>query len=191
MTIARRTLDLPKLAINPLSDHAVLTGFRSGEREIDRAIDKCCQLQSDHLARTYWATDNGIQKAIGFYTLSIMPASAEHLSPDITFGRTGGHIPFIYLNYLGVMDELQRQGLGTILLGHALRRSALVAHTVGSFGVALHALNSPAEALYYRYGFRAVEGAGKPPFMVLPVRTLFELTQPPPSSPSTAKTDSA
>jgi len=143
-------------------------------------------LESNHLGRTYWAHDGDAAKAIGFYTLSIMPASADRLNPDITFGRTGGTIPFIYLNYLGVVSDIQNQGLGKILLGHALNRCALVARTVGSFGVALHALTERAGSLYYRYGFRPVDGAGRPPFMVLPIKTLFELTGLPSSERASA-----
>ena len=84
-------------------------------------------------------------------------------------------MPFIYLNYLGVRRDVQRQGISKILLGHALTRCALVARTVGSFGVALHALTPLAHDIYYNYNFRAVPGAGKMPFMVLPIKTLFDL----------------
>lgn len=175
MTSALPPLKPANINIAPLVDRSVLDGFSCGERQIDRAVEKCCSLNSDHKARTFCASMPSDLKAVGFYTLSIMPADGSRLDPDITRG-TYGHIPFIYLNYLAVREDLLRRRIGTFLLGHALDRCIEVARNVGSYGVALHALNDVAEGIYSSYGFAAVDSK-KMPMMILPVKSLFDIAK--------------
>jgi ribosomal protein S18 acetylase RimI-like enzyme len=114
-------------------------------------------------------------QAYGFYALGISAADSKYLSGEILQGTEDrSYIPFIYLNYLAVQSEYQNQKLGTLLLIDALTRCANVARNVGLYGVALNALSDRAAGLYDRYGFKAY-GRQKFPFMVLPIKFLFDL----------------
>lgn len=152
MTTARPALDIQQVRICPLADRRALADFHSGESEIDRNIDKCCDWQDKHRVRMFSAMQGEWPEAYGFYALGISAADAKYLSGPSTDERP--YIPFIYLNYLAVQAGFQGQKLGTLLLIDALKRCAEVARNVGLYGVALNALSDRAAGLYDRYGFR-------------------------------------
>jgi GNAT superfamily N-acetyltransferase len=174
---ARPALDIRQVKISPLATRAAFHGFVSGEREIDRALDKCCDWQDKHRVRIFCATMDGWEQAYGFYALGVSAADSKYISGEILQGTEDrSYIPFIYLNYLAVQREYQTQKLGTFLLINALRRCEQVARNVGVYGVALNDLSDRAAGLYDRYGFRAY-GSSRFPFMVLPIQSLFDLIQ--------------
>src|SRR6202000_1496914 len=137
MTIARPALDIHQVRIGPLSDRRVLADFHSGEREIDRALEKCCDWQDKHRVRMFCAMVGEWPQAYGFYALGISAADSKYLGGEVLQGTDDrSYIPFIYLNYLAVQIEYQNQKLGTLLLIDALKRCANVAKNVGLYGVA-------------------------------------------------------
>lgn len=85
-------------------------------------------------------------------------------------------VPFIYLDYLAVRLDFQNQKIGTVLLANALSRCGRFVRSVGVFGIGLHAITERVASLYERYGFRPYDETKRIPFMILPVRTLIDLT---------------
>jgi hypothetical protein len=61
---------------------------------------------------------------------------------------------------------------------NALTRCRMVVDNIGVYGVSLHALTERAYRLYYKYGFRQHAEANRFPFMILPTKSLIELTGP-------------
>ena len=178
MTTAHPTVDPRCVRIEPLPNAAVLANFCSGENQVDRHIDHCCNFHDRYRKRTYCAFVPDVEFAVGFYCVGISAADSEHLDREIYEPRDGrfGHIPFIYLNYLGVRSEFQNQKIGTLLLVSAIERSWPTIRDIGAYGIALHALTDRAAGLYDRYGFRE-HGSHRHPFMILPalsIRDLFE-----------------
>lgn len=170
-------LDLRSVRIAPLSDPGWLAGFKSGESEIDRNIGVCCERHATYRARTFCALADGQEGACGFYSFGISAHDSKYLDELINDGRA--FIPFIYLQYLAVREQLQNQKIGTLLLGHCLTRCAQVVREVGGiFGVALHALTTRTADLYDGYGFREYGRRSKYPFMILPAQSLIDLVQP-------------
>lgn len=171
-------LDIRSVRIALLSDHDWLAGFDSGEAEIDRNIDRCCERHAAYRARTFCAMTEEHSRACGFYTLGISAHDSKYLSEEIISANEGrSFVPFIYLSYLAVRKHLQNQRIGTLLLGHALSRCAQVVREVGGvYGVALHALTDRATGLYDRYGFREYGQRTRYPFMILPAQSLIDLT---------------
>jgi GNAT superfamily N-acetyltransferase len=100
----------------------------------------------------------------------------QDLSPE-------AYIPFVYLRYLGVRRQFQRQKVGTMLLMNFLQRCSQVVVDIGGvYGAAVHALTDQAASLYDNLGFREYRPGGSTrPFMILPVRALADLArvQPP------------
>ena len=171
-------LDIRSVRIVPLSDHGWLAGFRSGGAEIDRNIDRCCERHVAYRARTFCAVVDGQQGASGFYTFGVSAHDSKYLDEELVKDNEGrSFVPFIYLNYLAVREQLQNQKIGTLLLEHALSRCAQVVREVGGiYGVALHALTDRAAGLYDRYGFREYGRRSRYPFMILPAKSLIDLT---------------
>src|SRR5216683_1701904 len=165
--------DIRSLRIVPLSDHGWLAGFDSGEQEIDRNIERCCEKHDTYRGRTFCAMIDGHPNAYGFYSLGVSAHDSKYLSEEM-IKASGGHafVPFIYLNYLAVRKDYQNQRIGTLLLMHALSRCEQVVRNVGGvYGVALHALTDRAAGLYDGYGFREYSRS-KYPFMILPAQSL-------------------
>src|SRR5260370_33782623 len=106
MTTARPALDIRQIKIIPLSSRDALSGFASGEREIDRALGKCCDWQDKHRVRIFCAMMAGRQQAYGFYSLGVSATEAKYLSGEVLQGAEDqSYIPFIYLKYLAVAND--------------------------------------------------------------------------------------
>lgn len=171
-------LDIRSVRIVPLSDPGWLAGFECGESEIDRRMSWCCERHASLRARTFCAIAEGQQGACGFYTFGISAHDSKYLEDLVKTGDGHAFIPFIYLNYLAVRLDLQNQKIGTLLLGHCLRRCAQTVSEVGGvYGVALHALTTRAADLYDSYGFREYGRRSRYPFMILPAQSLLDLVQ--------------
>ncbi len=180
MTTAPQPVDIKNLRIEPLASHESLRDFDSGEREVDRHIEKCCDWHRKYRQRVFRAfLPRGEESvAVGFYCLGISAAESKYLSEEILQTSDGqAYVPFIYINYLAVRREYQKNKIGTILLLNALERCAHTIKNIGIYGVALNAVTDRAAGLYDRYGFREYGGRSKYPFMVLPAQSLIDLFQ--------------
>jgi ribosomal protein S18 acetylase RimI-like enzyme len=62
-------------------------------------------------------------------------------------------IPVGHLGRLAVAGEVQRQGLGAMLLVDALRRIQRISQDLAICGVEVNALDDGAKAFYLKYGF--------------------------------------
>lgn len=176
MTTARPTIDLRSLRIELLRDRRLLDNFDSGEPEVDRNIEKCCDWHDQYRNRTFCAFLPDIDAAVGFYCIGISANESKYLTHEtFRFWRQQAYIPFIYLNYLAVQKQFQQCGIGTILLMNALGKAEYAVQNIGIYGVALHALNDRSASLYDRYGFREYGGRSKYPFMILPAQSVLDL----------------
>ncbi|MCH7692165.1 MAG: GNAT family N-acetyltransferase [Proteobacteria bacterium] len=176
MTTAPQPVEIKNLRINPLNDPDELRDFDSGEHEVDRHIEKCCDWHGRYRNRTFCAFLPNQELAVGFYCLGISATESKYLDDEIV--RSHGsfrYVPFIYLNYLAVRSEHQNNKIGTVLLMNALERCAHTILNIGIYGVALHALNDRSAGLYDRYGFREYGERKKYPFMILPAQSVLDL----------------
>lgn len=180
MSTVVQTVDLSTLDIRPLDDPSVFDGFCCGEDEVDRNLLKCFNWHDQYRRRVYCGYIGNPEVLCGFYCLGVSASESRYLDIPIwkkilRLDNEGSYTPFIYLNYLGVKEEYQRSGIGTLLLMHALERGAGVARSIGICGMSLHALNDHSASLYDNYGFRALDEKMEYPFMILPTQTLLDL----------------
>lgn len=177
MTIALPTPDIRSLKFSSILNSSTFLDFESGEREIDRNIEKCCEWHAQHRARVFCAYMDGTQEAYGFYCLGISASDAKYFGDDISKANDyRSFIPFIYVNYFAVRKEFQRLKVGTMLLGNMMSRCGYLVRNVGVFGIALNALTPRVSSLYEKYGFRQYTET-KYPLMILPTQSLMELTK--------------
>src|SRR5438132_6597121 len=72
MTTAVPAIDFQKqLRIVPLPSSAALSDFKSGEREIDRNLNKCCGWDAIYRSRVYCAYLRDDPVLYGFYCISM------------------------------------------------------------------------------------------------------------------------
>jgi len=76
------------------------------------------------------------------------------------------------IGQLAVDREMQGQGLGEVLLMHALSRAVRVAAEMAIFAVRVDASDEQARNFYLRYGFVPLQDSPLP--LILPIKTIQE-----------------
>jgi len=112
----------------------------------------------------------------GYYTLSNASVPAE-LAPEgirKKMPKSYDALPVTLLGRLAIDKKFSGQGLGTIILLDALKRSYEIAgHSLGSIGVVVDPLDDDAIAFYEKFGFVRLPDSGK---MFLPMSDIAQLT---------------
>jgi ribosomal protein S18 acetylase RimI-like enzyme len=163
--------DLKSLQIRHIDSRECVKGFGCGVAEIDKWVrEKCWKFHQRHRARTFCAFGAGATSALGFYTLSFASEHAKKIMEGRDQERYSATavVPLIYLDYIAVLQSMQCNGVGTMLLMNAIERSYYVSNNVPIFGLALRSLNEATSKLYQKYGFVPKE-SGSHPLMVLPI----------------------
>lgn len=176
-TAATPPFDIQKIRIRPLQGEGGLRTFRCGTPEIDRwAKDKCAKHHRQNRTRVFCAHEEDGISTLGFYCLAFSSQSENNLA-DERFKSIykGAGAPLVYLQYIAVVRSCQRNGLGTLLLVDALRRSLSVAQNVAFYGVGLRAINQDAARLYQKLGFKAKDESEAHPLMILDIWHIADL----------------
>lgn len=100
----------------------------------------------------------------GYYTLSNASIPAELMPEAIRKKMPGSYkaLPVTLLGRLAVDAKFKGQGLGSILLIDALKRSFSVAgESLGSIGVVVDPLDEDAVTFYKKFGFILLPDSGK------------------------------
>jgi GNAT superfamily N-acetyltransferase len=121
------------------------------------------------LSRTFVAIRPGENTVHGYYSLSAASVSFEQVPEKLPRYP----IPTAHIGRLAVDRSRQGSGLGEFLLIDALRRTVLLADTLGIFAVELYAINGSAKSFYLRYGF--TELADDPYHVYLSIRKIRQL----------------
>jgi GNAT superfamily N-acetyltransferase len=121
------------------------------------------------LSRTFVAIRPGENTVHGYYSLSAASVSFEQVPEKLPRYP----IPTAHIGRLAVDRSRQGFGLGEFLLIDALRRTVLLADTLGIFAVELYAINESAKSFYLRYGF--TELADDPYHVYLSIRKIRQL----------------
>lgn len=132
-----------------------LESFDCGDANKNTFLKKfALQNTKGGLGRTYVAVTETDQFSVcGYYTIS---------SSSIVFDNPPPHLPryplpSILIGKLATDLKFQGQGLGTMLLFDALKRSARVAEEIGIFLVEIKAVDENARAIYEKRGFTAMQ----------------------------------
>ena len=105
----------------------------------------------------------------GYYTLSNASIPADLMPEAIRKKMSGSYkaLPVTFPGRLAIDAKFKGQGLGSILLIDALKRSFSVAgESIGSIGVVVDPLDEDAGAFYKKFGFILLPDSGK---MFLPM----------------------
>ncbi|MCR9137629.1 MAG: GNAT family N-acetyltransferase [Alphaproteobacteria bacterium] len=148
------------------------SAFSCGVDKIDNWFKTAISEQIKQKRIVVWCATNPEGVLSGFYALnthSIVPKDAGALA------RRGDQfpIPVIYLPATAVASDLQGQGLGKALMGHAIRQSVDISNRAGAAALVLDVLQDDnfekRRAFYSRIGF--VQLGSAPVRMFLPLKT--------------------
>jgi GNAT superfamily N-acetyltransferase len=164
------------LRIELLSQGHDREGFSCSDRDLDDYLKRTARQHNDKgIARTLVLVDlDEPAKILSFFTLASCEVVTAELPPEYA-KKYPRKAPAAKLARLAVAWDLQRQGLGGIMIVDAMRRTLSVAEDIGIIGFFVDAKNQGARAYYEQYGF--VARPAHPLALFLPLATLAAAMQ--------------
>ncbi|MFN8511862.1 MAG: GNAT family N-acetyltransferase [Chloroflexia bacterium] len=144
----------PPFRIERLADHD-REAFSCGEPDMDRWFHETApQHNSRGLAVVQVLVEDATGIVVGFYSLGNYAVRGDQL-PKIGGKKMPPNmqVPMHLLGRLGVHVDYKRQGLGELLVNHALRAAKAQTAVSASMGVVVDALNPGLVPWYQRLGF--------------------------------------
>jgi GNAT superfamily N-acetyltransferase len=159
------------LRIEPLTRRHDRKCFNCGNPALNGWLQKTAlQHIEKGISRTFVLIDTCAPTMItGFFTL----AGCEVVTRNLPAGFTGKYpskAPAAKLARLAVSIDRQRQGLGTIMMAEAIKRTLSVAENIGIIGIFVDAKHQSAREYYEQFGFIAL--LEEPLELFLPLRSL-------------------
>jgi len=160
-----------EIQIQPLQDHHGIEAFTCGTEALDIWLQR---MAKQHLrkgvSRTYVAIPDSIPSQIcGFYSLTVGEAESPALPVSVAKGLPR-KLPIVLLGRLGVSQEFQGQGIGSLLLVDAMQRTLRASAEVGIAAMLVDAKDDRAAAFYAYFGFQAFPET--PHRLVLPLASI-------------------
>lgn len=141
-----------------LADRHIVDDFDCGKSELNTyLVERALFNQIEGYARTYVVSDER-DRVAGYYSICSSMIGRANVPRQIGGHGAPGNIPVLLLARLAVDRSARGEGLGALLLRHALETAVLSAETVGSRAVLVHAIDDEAQRFYLRYGFRPARG---------------------------------
>ena len=123
------------------------------------ALDQYLKIQASqdikkNVAITYVLTQQGVEKILGFYTISSIGIFPGELPDDVAKKLPRYPVlPGILLGRLAVDSHFRGNKIGTFLLLDALKRSLAVSHQIGIVAIIVDAKDEVAVDFYKHFGF--------------------------------------
>lgn len=141
-----------KLVITELNPRHDRAGFDCGGPALNVFLQRLARQQSVRdFSKTYVACAPDTSKILGFYAISSGSIDFAHLPPALRLPRYP--VPVARLARLAVDKRAQGQGMGAVLLSHAVRLAVMLAEHIGLYALVVDAKEEAAAAFYQRHGF--------------------------------------
>jgi len=132
--------------------------FQCGEAAVDAWLTtKALQHQTKHLSITKVLLDS-TDAIVGYYTLATGQVDFSDLPIEVSRHLPRRALPIATLAWLGVDGRRRGQGLGSLLLAHALRDCWEAGNTFPFVAVILDCINESAKGFYQRWDFAELPG---------------------------------
>lgn len=116
--------------------------------------------------------EEGEGRVYGYYAQTAYSLVGEELARAFV-SPSKYPVPCVLLARLACCKSVQGQGLGGVLLAHALRSCIRVSDEIGIQFVVVHAIDESAAQFYERYGFERF--ADHPNHLLIPLKTVRKL----------------
>ena len=138
-------------APQPLSDQHQLADFESGEPSLDDWLKRrAAKNQANGSSRTYVVCEG--EAVIGYYCLAA-GAIGHAEAPSALKRNRPDPIPVLVLGRLAIHKDHHQKGIGTALLGDAIRRAIQAADIAGVTALLVQAVSEQARRFYLSRGF--------------------------------------
>lgn len=159
------------LRIEPLSRRHRREAFDCGNPELNDYLRHTARQHTDKgLSRTEVLVDDAApDEILGYVTVSLAEIVTDSLPPRYA-KKYPAKAHGVRLARLAVTRSRQRQGLGALMMVHAMRRALQVADSAGIIGLFVDAKDEAAGRYYRRFGF--VPLPDDPHKLFMPLATL-------------------
>lgn len=161
------------LQISELSGHHDRESFDCGSRELNSYLREIAARHvRKSLARVYVANEEDVpEHVVGFYALNGCEIQSDEL-PESLRKKFPRRVRAVRLGRLAVAREYQGQGVGELLLFHAMWNVGQVDAIVGAVALPVDAKDEGAMRFYAKYGFIALPD--RPLNLFLPIARVRE-----------------
>lgn len=159
------------LRIEPLSRRHCREEFDCGNSDLNDYLRHTARQHAvKGLSRTEVLVDDAVpDEILGYLTMSLAEIVTDSLPPRYT-KKYPAKAHGVKLARLAVARSRQRQGLGALMMVHAMRRVLQVADSAGVIGFFVDASNEIASRYYRRFGFISLPD--DPHKLFMPLATL-------------------
>ena len=136
----------------------LVANFQSGRKDLDNWLQKQAQ-KSERLwtARTFLLTGPD-SRLDGYFCLSSATLMRDKMHRAAERKGMPGHVPAILLGRLAVAEPLHGQGIGRVLMAHALEQACRAAHGPAAAAMILvHPIDAMASRFYGKFDFRPLQ----------------------------------
>lgn len=141
------------MRIEVLQSYHQKKSFNCGQDDLNKFIKQyASQHQKSGTSKTYVAVDHEEQVS-GFYCLSSTSIGFDLVDAVLTKRLPRYPLPCVVVGRFAVDETVQGQGIGKLLLAHALKQVSKVAQIIGVNFVVIHAKDQKAMEFYQRFGF--------------------------------------
>jgi len=158
------------MKIEVLQAHHQKKSFNCGQDDLNKFIKQyASQHQKSGTSKTYVAIDDDAQVR-GFYCLSSTSIGFDGVDAALTKRLPRYPLPCVVVGRFTVDQAAQGQGVGKVLLAHALKQVSKVAQIIGVNFVVIHATYQKAMEFYQRFGFISL--TSNPLTLIYPVNEI-------------------
>ena len=158
----------PPLTITALASRHDRQGFSCGVPELDSYLKtRAGQDMRRRIARVFVCCPRDSDSIHGFYTLSSLSIDASSLPQNIARKLPRHPIPAALIGRLAVSERSQGQGIGTMLIADAVKRSLAVSEEMAIHALVVDAKDEAASRFYRRFGFQPFVGESRRLFLPL------------------------
>jgi GNAT superfamily N-acetyltransferase len=152
----------PGLRLERLDAHHDLSGFASGNEELDSWLGRhALAAQQMDSARTFLLvrdSEDVKNRVAGYFSLTMGSVLRAQAPPRLVRGLPAYPVGMVLLARLAVDRSEQGQGLGALLLAEALRKAVAAGEAAAARLVVVDAIDDDAAKFYSHHGFIAAPG---------------------------------
>jgi GNAT superfamily N-acetyltransferase len=147
------------------------TDFDCGRQPLNDYLKKyASQNMRSGYSVTFVVTVEGSKKVLGYYCASATTIEFANIPDRLSKKLPKYPAPAMLIGQLAVDNTIQGQGLGRILLMHALSRAVQISSEMGIFAVRVDAIDIESKQFYIKYGFVSFKDAEFS--LLLPIATI-------------------
>ncbi len=158
-----------KFTIEPLNRNHNRAAFNCGIDSLDRYLRR--QASQDikrRISRAFVARSHQDKTSVlGYYTLSTLSIDLSALPDKIAKKLPRHPVPAALIGRLAVDTSMQGQGVGSMLLANAIKRTLAVSDEIAIYAIVVDAINEEAKSFYRHYGFTRLAQGSKRLFLQL------------------------